>query len=593
MTSRAGTVLVTGAGTGFGLETALRLAGRGFDVYATVPDLAQEPGVTSAAADAGVHLRVLALDVTDPASVERAVAAILETSGRIDALVNNAGLGLRGFFEDLAEDEIRRLFDVNLFGAMAVTRAVLPHMRAARRGRIVFLSSAGGRIAAMTLAAYCSAKFALEGLAESLALEVAPLGITVSLVEPGLVMTPHFTVHRGRARAAMDPSSPYHGWFLRHESLVDGVLAARRITSTDVARAIERALSDRRPRLRYVVGRGAKLMIALQRYLPAETFRRAYTSQLVRRVRPAQPSSPGPRSAGAPGVAKGAAVMITGASSGLGLETAVHLARQGFRVFATMRDVAKRGRLDAEAARQGVEVAVLRLDVTDRASVEAAVAEVVARAGAIHGLVNNAGVPLRGFFEDLARPEIEQVFATNLFGTMTVTRAVLPHMRAAGRGRVVIMSSIGGRIASPGLSAYCASKFGLEGFGEALALEMKLVGVDVSVVEPGIVKTDIWGANRYLAQAARDPSSPYARWFERAELLADRVVASAPTRPADVAHTVHRALTDRRPRLRYVVGARARLVLNLRAYMPGESFERIYFGTVMRQVTGGGPPTGS
>jgi len=181
------------------------------------------------------------------------------------------------------------------------------------------------------------------------------------------------------------------------------------------------------------------------------------------------------------------------------------------------------------------------------------------------------------------------VFATNLFGAMAVTRAALPHLRAAGCGRIVLISSIGGRIGTPGLSAYCASKFALEGLGEVLALEMKLMGIDVSVVEPGIVKTDIWGANRRLARAATDPASPYARWFRRSEELADRIVAAAPTRPADVAHAVYRALTDRRPRLRYVVGMRARLVLNLRAYLPGESFERMYFGALMRQVTGREP----
>jgi hypothetical protein len=117
--------------------------------------------------------------------------------------------------------------------------------------------------------------------------------------------------------------------------------------------------------------------------------------------------------------------------------------------------------------------------------------------------------------------------------------------------------------------------------------------VDVSIVEPGIVKTDIWGANRIRAKKAVDPSSPYYRWFMRAEELADRIVASAPNRPADVAAAVHRALTDDRPRHRYVVGLRPRLLLALRAYLPGEMFERIYFGAVTRRVTGGQPAEGA
>jgi NAD(P)-dependent dehydrogenase (short-subunit alcohol dehydrogenase family) len=287
----ADSVLITGAGTGFGLATALRLARRGMDVYATVPDTSQEGALTAAAAEAGVRVKVLQLDVTDAASVQAGVAEVVARSGGIHAVVNNAGLGLRGFFEDLADDEIRRLFDVNVFGAMAVTAAALPHMRAARRGRIVFVSSAGGRIAALTLSGYSASKFAIEGLAESLSMEVTPLGISVSLVEPGLVMTPHFTVNRGRARAAEDPASPYHTWFARHEALVDRILEARKITPDDVGAAIERALTDRRPRLRYVVGRGAKLMIFLQRCLPSETFARLYSAQVRRAVQKPQPTA--------------------------------------------------------------------------------------------------------------------------------------------------------------------------------------------------------------------------------------------------------------------------------------------------------------
>ena len=291
MTRTGDAVLITGAGTGFGLASALRLARRGFRVFATVPDPAQEEGVAAAAAAAGVRVHVLPLDVTDPDSITRAVSAVVEQAGGIYALVNNAGLGLRGFFEDLADDEIRHLFAVNVFGAMAVTRQVLPHLRRARRGRLVFLSSAGGRIGDMTLSGYCSTKFALEGLGESLLLELAPLGIFVSLIEPGVAMTPHFTVNRGWARSAVDPSSPYYGWFVRHERMVDDLLRAGRITADDVGAAVERALTARRPRLRYVVGRGARLMIALHRYLPAETFARLYARFAVRMVTHPRPEA--------------------------------------------------------------------------------------------------------------------------------------------------------------------------------------------------------------------------------------------------------------------------------------------------------------
>jgi len=267
-----------------GLATALYLARRGFVVYASVPDLSQREGVEAAAAEQGVRLRVLQLDVTDPAGVGAAVEAIISERGGIYGLVNNAGLGLRGFFEDLSEEEIRRLFEVNVFGAMAVTRAVLPFMRRARRGRIVIISSAGGRIASMTLSAYCASKFALEGFGESLALEVAPLGLHVSLIEPGLVMTPHFTVNRGRAKKAVDPGSPYYTWFAQYEWMVDEILRKRRITPADVARVVYRALTARRPRLRYVVGWRPKVLISLRRHLPGELFERLYFGQVRRAV---------------------------------------------------------------------------------------------------------------------------------------------------------------------------------------------------------------------------------------------------------------------------------------------------------------------
>jgi NAD(P)-dependent dehydrogenase (short-subunit alcohol dehydrogenase family) len=282
--ARGAGILITGAGTGLGLAAALRLAGRGLRVFATVPDLGQEEGVHAAASAAGVGLDVLRLDVTDADSVGRAMAEVVARSGGIGALVNNAGIGLRGFFEDLAAEEIQRLFAVNVFGAMAATRAALPHMRAAGRGRIVFLSSAGGRLGSMTLSGYCASKFALEGLAESLALEVRALGIFVSLIEPGLVATPLLSVNRGRARAAVDPASPYHPWFVRHEALADELVRTGEITTDHVAAAVERAILDRRPRLRYVVGRGAKVMVALQRYLPEDLFARLYARQVVRLV---------------------------------------------------------------------------------------------------------------------------------------------------------------------------------------------------------------------------------------------------------------------------------------------------------------------
>lgn len=279
-------------------------------------------------------------------------------------------------------------------------------------------------------------------------------------------------------------------------------------------------------------------------------------------------------------------VLVTGASSGIGLTTAIDLAAHGQPVCATVRDARGREQLATEAARRGVSLQVERLDVTDAGSIAAVVRSLVDRYGGIAGLVNNAGLHTRGYFETMSDAEARSVFDVNLFGTMAVVRAVLPVMRAAGGGRIVIVSSIGGLLGAPALSAYCASKHALEGFGEALALEVAGLGLHVSLVEPAIVPTDIWTRNRRIAAGARQADSPYAAWFEKEERLTDELVANAPTTAADVAHAIRLALTDRRPRLRYVVGTRVKGLLLLRRCLPSAVFERLYFGEIIRRITG-------
>jgi NAD(P)-dependent dehydrogenase (short-subunit alcohol dehydrogenase family) len=278
-------------------------------------------------------------------------------------------------------------------------------------------------------------------------------------------------------------------------------------------------------------------------------------------------------------------VLITGSSTGLGLETALYLAERGFRVYATMRDMDQRAELLAAAEQRRVELEVLPLDVTDSASIDRAVARVLDETGTVFGLVNNAGLGLRGCFEDLSEAEIRQVFEANVFGTMAVTRRVLPAMRAAGRGRVVTITSVGGRIATFGLSAYCSTKFAQEGFAESLALELAPFGLHSILVEPGMIKTSRWTVNRGTAARALDSESPYSEMFRRHEAISDRFVDSRRTRPVDVAKSVHRALTAKRPRLRYVVGRPAAAAISLRRHLPGELFDRLYFGSLLRQIT--------
>jgi NAD(P)-dependent dehydrogenase (short-subunit alcohol dehydrogenase family) len=277
-------------------------------------------------------------------------------------------------------------------------------------------------------------------------------------------------------------------------------------------------------------------------------------------------------------------VIVTGSSTGLGLETSLFLAERGMRVYATTRDAASGETVLEEARKRGVKLHTRELDVMDPQSASTAVESIAAEAGGVYALVNNAGLGLRGCFEDLTEAEIRRVFEANVFGTMSVTQRVLPHMRAAGRGRVITISSVGGRISSFGLAAYCATKFAQEGFAEALGLELAAFGLQSILIEPGIIMTPRWTTNKGTAEHALDPESAYAAIFRKHEEYSDAWARKSRTKPVDVARTIHHALTARRPRLRYIVGRPAKVAVMMRRILPDGWFERLYFGTLLRRI---------
>ena len=204
-------VLVTGASGGFGRDAALALAREGWLVFASMRDPARGTPLLDDARTAACddRVRLLRLDVTDPASVERGVAEVLaQTGSRLDAVLNNAGYGALGAFEDLSDDDCRRQMETNFFGTLAVTRAVLPSMRAAGSGRIVIVSSNAVNSPHPLLSMYAASKWALEGWAEGLAMEVAPFGIEVVVVQPGAHRTP-FAQH---VVPVVPTGSPYARW---------------------------------------------------------------------------------------------------------------------------------------------------------------------------------------------------------------------------------------------------------------------------------------------------------------------------------------------------------------------------------------------
>jgi NAD(P)-dependent dehydrogenase (short-subunit alcohol dehydrogenase family) len=273
---------------------------------------------------------------------------------------------------------------------------------------------------------------------------------------------------------------------------------------------------------------------------------------------------------------QGRHALVTGASSGFGLLASIELARAGLRVFAGVRDPARQGALVDAARAAGVSVEVLPLDVTRAEAVDAA----AAATDPLAVLVNNAGVGLGGFAEDVGDDELRRIFETNFFGAVALTKAVLPAMRAQGRGRIINITSINGRFAPPGLSAYAATKFALEGWSESLYWELLPHGIQVVLVEPGTFKTDIFTRNRALARRSQDPASPNFGAGKRLEEYVNRVVARSTAEPVEVARVIARAATATRPRLRYLVGGDAKLVAWAKHWLP----ERLFAALVWREL---------
>jgi NAD(P)-dependent dehydrogenase (short-subunit alcohol dehydrogenase family) len=258
--------LVTGTSTGIGLATALRLALEGHTVYASMRDPAKAGPLQEAAAKADVAVEATALDVDADASVRRAIGGILEREGRIDVLVNNAGIDLGESLEETAVDTFREVMETNFLGAIRCIQAVLPGMRERRSGCIVNVSSLTGRVPSSGASAYCASKAALEAATEALAVEVAPFDVRVALVEPGLVLTPLFS-----KRTPPSAHSPYADLYRRSLALFPKLIE-RAATPEDVAGAIARAISTREPRLRYLVGWDAEIIAARRARMTDEDF---------------------------------------------------------------------------------------------------------------------------------------------------------------------------------------------------------------------------------------------------------------------------------------------------------------------------------
>jgi NAD(P)-dependent dehydrogenase (short-subunit alcohol dehydrogenase family) len=259
--------LITGASSGFGLLTSLELARAKFRVIATMRDLGRRVPLGQAASAQGLtaQIDVRQLDVTHFGAIPSFVENVVRDCGRIDVLINNAGFAVAGFAEDVTLEELRLQFETNFFGAVAMTKGVLPIMRRQRSGHIIQISSIGGLHGSFSISSYSASKFALEGWSESLRLEVNYLGIKVVLIEPGSFQTDIWTRGAVMGREAVKDTSPNLQRSLRMRKRIEAIPKA---DPSEVARVIANVAQDPNPKLRYLVGRDAKTQLVLKRLLP-------------------------------------------------------------------------------------------------------------------------------------------------------------------------------------------------------------------------------------------------------------------------------------------------------------------------------------
>ena len=249
--------LITGCSTGIGLATAVHLAGRGHSVYASVRDLATSEGLSGAAEEAGVALTVLSLDVDSPESIRAGVERVVEEAGRVDVLVNNAGVGDLWAVEDTTETDLLQMFRTNVFGPIALIRAVLPGMRAAGSGTIVNVSSVSARIVSAFSGPYAATKYALEAITQAVAVEGAAHGIRCVAIEPGFTQTPMLEKALSSLPSADGPYSTVAG-FIR-ALYEDGTETGG--NPIDVARTIEAAIESEETVIQHPVGAAAEWVI--------------------------------------------------------------------------------------------------------------------------------------------------------------------------------------------------------------------------------------------------------------------------------------------------------------------------------------------
>jgi len=261
--------------------------------------------------------------------------------------------------------------------------------------------------------------------------------------------------------------------------------------------------------------------------------------------------------------------VVTGSSSGIGLETALALARKGFFTFATMRDTNKETKIKEACKNEDLPIEIIELDVDKKDSIKSAINKIIEKKGRIDVLVNNAGYLLFGCLEDLSLDDIKAQFETNFFGIIRLIQETAPIMRKQGSGVIVNVSSVAGRIGFPATPAYISSKFALEGLSESMRYEMSPFGIKTVIIEPGVIKTNIFSS---MENATQKPDSPYKEISQKVR-NGIKMMAEMGTPPSAVAETIIKAIDAKDPLPRYIVGNDASMFLEAKKMKTDIEFE--------------------
>lgn len=271
--------LITGCSSGIGYETALMLGRNGFRTFATMRNTKKSDSLQEIIRKEGLDVSIQQLDVNNNASIENTINNIKNEANRIDVLINNAGFGLVGFFEDLTLDEIRDQFETNFFGVLNITKKIIPIMRLQKSGTIINISSGAGQVGFPGISAYVSTKFAIEGFSESLTYELLPYGIKVVIIEPGVIKT-NFFRNCKVSEHSVKKNSTYSSSLDKFQKNIE-IMQEHATSPTDVAKVIIQVLGNSEPKQRYIVGNDVAMILEAKRNLSDSEFKKMMIQNII------------------------------------------------------------------------------------------------------------------------------------------------------------------------------------------------------------------------------------------------------------------------------------------------------------------------